>query len=98
MFENLLPWGIMSRIKDFVSDVIFAKPVAVGRFGIKWSIRVVVIVIAIILGIILSAVQYGLFYYMTIPEVIQTKEITFMPDSDRSDILSANVWFEEKAS
>ena len=72
IFENLLPWNMFSHIHLFISDIILNKPITIGKFGLKWSVRVAVLILSIILGLISGIIQYSIFYKISIPIVAQS--------------------------
>lgn len=79
-----------------MAGVLATSPLSVGKFGLRWSIRFVAVVIALIAAVIISAIEYSLFYYATIPQVYQQQEIVFQPDDTKPSLLQAMVVFENQ--
>ena len=68
MFENLVPWTFLANLISKLSDL--PKPAVIGRFGLRWSVRLAAVVVAVIIAVTVSTIEYSLFYYTTVPVII----------------------------
>lgn len=64
------------------------KPKTIGKFTLRWTLRLACLLLCIAVGVSISLGQYSLFYYLSIPQIMQSQEIVFMPEDKtlRSEI------------
>ena len=67
-----IPWNLINTITQFLNELSYT-PKKIGKFGFRWSIRLLLLFISIFTGISIGVFQYSLFYYMVIPNSYMTE-------------------------
>lgn len=60
-------------------------------------LRIIILLACIMIGISASVVEYAFFYSAIMPISEQNKEIIFMPDDIRPNVLVADVSFDKES-
>jgi hypothetical protein len=91
-------YGIVQMAKQRLAciwDTIY-QPVKIGKFGMRWVLRIMILLSCVVIGTSASIIEYAIFYQMIMPISEQTQEVTFMPDDLRPNVLTADIYFDRE--